>query len=496
MEELVRLNISHDKKFDCVIELLRSIDNSLKLLQNIPSNTNHGHVSQILPVNNIIELRGPKVAEQQKLWENRTTENEKKREEKNQQRKICIEDENEKRRKEQEQEEQRRKIAEDERRKAEEQQRIAAAQRRKAEEAQRRKEQEERNVEEQRRQEEQRMAAERRKEAEEAQRRKEQEERSAEERRRQEEQRMAAERRKAEEAQLRKQQEERIAEERKRQEEQRRAAQKREEEEKRRMEEENTRKQQEVQQKITATVRRKSIRDRISIFEQRAAEHQNQIVIPKCQQTQTREKKREELRECSACLADTVKSNFKCRNESCNTRNWCENCVCTFFSNKINERKPVVCDCMRTLEYIELRMAKIPEEVLSRYNESKTTEFLQDSRVLYCPTCASLQAPGGQTIMTCRTLSCGAKICVRHESQALKNSEFCCAIGMQEATSPQLSANFIQSQTKPCPSCKVSIQKDGGCNHMTCRCGYEFFWCCSRAFRNEEQARMHRQQCP
>src|SRR3990167_5582287 len=356
MEELVRLNISHDKKFDCVIELLRSIDNSLKQLQNIPSNTNQGHVSQIIPVNNIIELRGPKVAEQQKLWENRTTENEKRREEQNQQRKIFIEDENEKRRKEQQSmaeqrkaQEQRRKIAEDEKRKAEE-----------------------------------------------AQRRKEQDERITEERRRQEEQRIAAERRKvAEEAQRRKEQEERIAEERRRQEEQRRAAEKRKEEEKRRMEEENTRKQQEVQQKITATVRRKSIRDRISIFEQRAAEHQNQIVIPKCQQTQTREGKREELRECSACYGDTVKSNFKCRNESCNTRNWCENCVCTFFSNKINERKPVVCDCMRTLEYIELRMAKIPEEVLSRYNESKTTEFLQDSRVLYCPTCASLQAPGG-----------------------------------------------------------------------------------------------------
>src|SRR3990167_9324119 len=133
MEELVRLNISHDKKFDCVIELLRSIDNSLKQLQNIPSNTNQGHVSQIIPVNNIIELRGPKVAEQQKLWENRTTENEKRREEQNQQRKIFIEDENEKRRKEQQSMAEQRKIAEDERRKAEEQQRIAAAQRRKAE---------------------------------------------------------------------------------------------------------------------------------------------------------------------------------------------------------------------------------------------------------------------------------------------------------------------------------------------------------------------------
>jgi ariadne-1 len=29
---------------------------------------------------------------------------------------------------------------------------------------------------------------------------------------------------------------------------------------------------------------------------------------------------------------------------------------------------------------------------------------------------------------------------------------------------------------KKCPSCGEHIIKNGGCDHMTCRCRHEFFW--------------------
>lgn len=35
-----------------------------------------------------------------------------------------------------------------------------------------------------------------------------------------------------------------------------------------------------------------------------------------------------------------------------------------------------------------------------------------------------------------------------------------------------------------CPGCKIGIEKNGGCQHMTCRgCRHEFWWCCGQAFK-------------
>ena len=40
-------------------------------------------------------------------------------------------------------------------------------------------------------------------------------------------------------------------------------------------------------------------------------------------------------------------------------------------------------------------------------------------------------------------------------------------------------ANWISANTKECCRCNSTIEKNGGCNHMTCRkCAYEFCWIC------------------
>lgn len=40
-------------------------------------------------------------------------------------------------------------------------------------------------------------------------------------------------------------------------------------------------------------------------------------------------------------------------------------------------------------------------------------------------------------------------------------------------------ANWISAHTKECPKCNSTIEKNGGCNHMTCRkCKHEFCWMC------------------
>ena len=41
--------------------------------------------------------------------------------------------------------------------------------------------------------------------------------------------------------------------------------------------------------------------------------------------------------------------------------------------------------------------------------------------------------------------------------------------------------NWLVTNTKACPKCGTSIEKNGGCNHMTCRksdCKHEWCWVC------------------
>ena len=38
---------------------------------------------------------------------------------------------------------------------------------------------------------------------------------------------------------------------------------------------------------------------------------------------------------------------------------------------------------------------------------------------------------------------------------------------------------FFRKDVRKCPGCKVRIEKNGGCPHMSCyRCHYNFCWCC------------------
>lgn len=49
-------------------------------------------------------------------------------------------------------------------------------------------------------------------------------------------------------------------------------------------------------------------------------------------------------------------------------------------------------------------------------------------------------------------------------------------------------ANWIEANTHQCPKCEQNIEKNGGCNHMTCKtCKYEFCWICLNDWSDHNQ---------
>jgi hypothetical protein len=44
----------------------------------------------------------------------------------------------------------------------------------------------------------------------------------------------------------------------------------------------------------------------------------------------------------------------------------------------------------------------------------------------------------------------------------------------------------LGNKLKQCPSCKFWVEKSEGCDHMTCRCSFEFCYICGGVYQQCE----------
>jgi ariadne-1 len=84
---------------------------------------------------------------------------------------------------------------------------------------------------------------------------------------------------------------------------------------------------------------------------------------------------------------------------------------------------------------------------------------------------------GGQIDIEC---VCGHRFCFSCLEEAHSPCP-CHLVGkwLEKNRSDKENTEWIMANTKACPKCKVHIEKNQGCNHMTCRnCRHEFCWLC------------------
>ncbi|TVU23618.1 hypothetical protein EJB05_25994, partial [Eragrostis curvula] len=112
---------------------------------------------------------------------------------------------------------------------------------------------------------------------------------------------------------------------------------------------------------------------------------------------------------------------------------------------------------------------------------------------------------GGRAMRWCPAPGCTRAVAAGEEAEDQKSSEkaldvacecghaFCFRCGeeahrpvtcgtvrawLAKNASDSETANWVLANTKYCPSCRKPIEKNQGCNHMSCRCGHYFCWLC------------------
>lgn len=174
---------------------------------------------------------------------------------------------------------------------------------------------------------------------------------------------------------------------------------------------------------------------------------------------------------------------------------YCTDCYTEYLTNKIkNEGESRRVQCMQ--ESCKLIIDEnttgqlVDPSVLERYRALLNRAFVSDSGMMaWCP------APGCELAVECHVSHKKLNTIVP-TVRCAEGHEFCFGCG-QEGHAPCIcrivkmwlkkceddseTSNWIKANTQDCPNpnCNSLIEKNGGCNHMTCRkCRYEFCWIC------------------
>lgn len=201
-------------------------------------------------------------------------------------------------------------------------------------------------------------------------------------------------------------------------------------------------------------------------------------------------------RECVLCLDQKSSADFSERfSANCNHRHRqiCTKCVCEHVRIAItnDSNTHVRCpeeNCTAQFEFDIIQHLLVdnnPQE--TRYNQAvhQFEDHLSKICIEMLPEfiwCAHGCGGGSQMIdgdiLTCD--HCGKKTCVRHKIRW--HTGMTCAqydLSLTASKNNMATNRWLRTNTKQCPKCAVNIEKNDGCDHMTCRnCRYEFCWVC------------------
>ncbi|KAF2476483.1 uncharacterized protein BDR25DRAFT_252513 [Lindgomyces ingoldianus] len=201
-------------------------------------------------------------------------------------------------------------------------------------------------------------------------------------------------------------------------------------------------------------------------------------------------------RDCVVCGENTPIPEFPALAECAHEPDICVDCFKGWIASELNTKSwsEIKCPgdgCRVILKHHHVQQHADPE-IYERFDSLSARDALNDDpNFRWCrgPGCKSGQIHlSGEEGNIFRCIACGFRVCVKHEN-TWHEDETCEEYdyrksGKKERDQKQqeeASVKAIGELTKRCPgkSCKWPIEKNEGCDHMTCsKCRHEFCWIC------------------
>ncbi|EGX91804.1 RING finger protein [Cordyceps militaris CM01] len=172
---------------------------------------------------------------------------------------------------------------------------------------------------------------------------------------------------------------------------------------------------------------------------------------------------------------------------------YCVHCYRRYLTQKIRdegEAARIQCPsdgCGRSLDSRSLDLL-VTSDLTGRYHELLNRTYVEDKDIFkWCPApdcpnaveCGIKKKDLDKVVPTVEC-SCGFRFCFGCPNPDHQPAP-CDLVRkwLKKCADDSETANWINANTKECPKCQSTIEKNGGCNHMTCRkCRYEFCWMC------------------
>lgn len=194
---------------------------------------------------------------------------------------------------------------------------------------------------------------------------------------------------------------------------------------------------------------------------------------------------------CSVCYSDLQSIGSVILPCSCSS---CSDCLIQWIAVQADElyfqtNGKVMCmneNCRQLFEPEFILLQLTSDQQITVNNALFSVYLRKTSDIRHCPNGECNYAGMIDTSTPCKDnvecTVCGTQWREKaHYSTKDKIKEF--FVNNSAKRSETLSDIWQEMFSRRCPKCNVSIEKSGGCDHMTCKkCGHEFCWVCSQRF--------------